>query len=129
MNNKSFLLSTLSGTITYFLLGWLFYGTLFPDLYPPCEQSKTSLIFIFLGGLFYVAIFSLIYTKWASVSTFKSGAFIGLILGFLYSLSMNFYIFSTKALDIEHFITDVLVATVSAAIMGGVVGLTIGKSE
>ena len=57
MNKKSFLLSTLTGTITYFLLGWLFYGILFPDLYPPSEQCQTSLVFIFLGGLFYVSIF------------------------------------------------------------------------
>lgn len=129
MNNKSFLLSTLTGTITYFLLGWLFYGILFPDLYPPSEQCQTSLVFIFLGGLFYVSIFSLIYTRWATISTFKTGALAGLVLGFLYSVSMNFYMFSSKTLDIEHFVTDVFVATISAAVMGGVVGLTIGKSS
>jgi len=38
MNNKPFLLSTLAGTIAYFLLGWLFYGILFKDLYP-AEQD------------------------------------------------------------------------------------------
>lgn len=129
MNNKSFLLSTLTGAVTYFLLGWLFYGILFPDLYPPSEQCKTSLVFIFLGGLFYTSVFSLIYTKGATISTFRSGALAGLVLGFLYSVSMNFYMFSTKALDIEHFITDVLVASISATVMGGVVGLTIGKSK
>ena len=129
MNKKSFLLSTLTGTITYFLLGWLFYGILFPDLYPPSEQCQTSLVFIFLGGLFYVSIFSLIYTRWATISTFGTGALAGLVLGFLYSVSMNFYMFSSKTLDIEHFVTDVFVATISAAVMGGVVGLTIGKSS
>lgn len=129
MNNKSFLLSTLTGTITYFLLGWLFYGILFPNLYPPSEQCQTSLVFIFLGGLFYVSVFSLIYTRWASISTFRTGALAGLVLGFLYSVSMNFYMFSSKTLDIEHFVTDVFVATISATVMGGVVGLTIGKSS
>lgn len=127
--NKSFLLSTLTGTITYFLLGWLFYGILFPDLYPPYEQCQTSLVFIFLGGLFYVSIFSLVYKRWATISTFGTGALTGLVLGFLYSVSMNFYMFSSKTLDIEHFVTDVFVATISAAVMGGVVGLSIGKSS
>ncbi|MEE3036983.1 MAG: hypothetical protein VX344_00965 [Bacteroidota bacterium] len=127
--NKSFLLSALTGTITYFLLGWLFYGILFPDLYLPYEQCQTSLVFIFLGGLFYVSIFSLVYTRWATISTFGTGALTGLVLGFLYSVSMNFYMFSSKTLDIEHFITDVFAATISAAVMGGVAGLTIGKSS
>ena len=127
--NKSFLLSTLTGTITYFLLGWLFYGILFPDLYPPYEQCQTSLVFIFLGGLFYVSIFSLVYKRWATISTFGTGALTGLVLGFLYSVSMNFYMFSSKTLDIEHFVTDVFAATISAAVMGGVAGLTIGKSS
>ena len=127
--NKSFLLSTLTGTITYFLLGWLFYGILFPDLYLPYEQCQTSLVFIFLGGLFYVSIFSLVYKRWATISTFGTGALTGLVLGFLYSVSMNFYMFSSKTLDIEHFVTDVFAATISAAVMGGVVGLTIGKSS
>ena len=73
--------------------------------------------------------FSLIYTRWATISTFGTGALAGLVLGFLYSVSMNFYMFSSKTLDIEHFVTDVFVATISAAVMGGVVGLTIGKSS
>ncbi len=129
MNYKSFLLSTLTGTIAYFLLGWLFYGILFTNLYPPSEECNNPLVFIFFGCLFYVSVFSLVYTRWATISTFGTGALAGLIIGFLYSTSMNFYMFSSRSLDLEHFITDVLVATISSAIMGGIVGLTIGKTK
>jgi len=85
--NKSIIYSTITGTIVYFLLGWLFYGILFTDLYPESD----SMLFIVLGALFYVLIFSIVYARWASISTLKSGATAGLILGLLYSLSMSFY--------------------------------------
>lgn len=124
--NKSIIYSTITGTIVYFLLGWLFYGILFTDLYPESD----SMLFIFLGCLFYVLIFSIVYARWASISTFKSGAMGGLLLGALYALSMNFFISSSYGqLDIERFITELFIAAVSTALMGGVVGLTIGKTK
>lgn len=126
MNNKSIFVSTITGTIVYFLLGWLFYGILFTELYPESD----SMLFIFLGCLFYVLIFSLIYACWASISTFKGGAKLGLILGVLNALSMNFFMSSSDGqLDVERFITDLIIAAISSAIMGGVVGLTIGKMK
>jgi hypothetical protein len=125
MNIKSILLSTITGTIVYFALGWLFYGILFTDLYP----EPNSMVFIFLGSLFYVFVFALIYGRWASISTFKSGAVAGLVLGLLYSLSMSFYMASSGTLDVERLITEAVINAVSAAIMGGVVGLTLGKTS
>jgi hypothetical protein len=47
MNIKSFTLSAIAGTIVYFLLGWLFYGTLFTEIYPTSGNEK-SLSFIFV---------------------------------------------------------------------------------
>ncbi len=127
MNNKSFFLSTIAGTIVYFLLGWLFYGILFTDLYPANQEE--SMLFIFLGCLFYVLVFSVIYNRWANISTFKTGAIAGVILGLLYSLSMRFFMASSVGLDTEGLITEAFIAVVSTGIMGGVVGLTIGKTK
>ena len=125
--NKSIIYSTITGTIVYFALGWLFYGILFTDLYPSNQEYSMQLVL--LGSLFYVLVFSLIYARWASISTFKSGAKVGLILGIVYAISMNSFYAASNGLNIEHFLTDVLIATVSTAIMGGVVALTIGKTK
>ena len=125
--NKSIIYSTITGTIVYFLLGWLFYGILFTDLYPSNQEYSMQLVL--LGSLFYVLVFSLIYARWAAISTFKSGAKVGLILGIVYAISMNSFYAASNGLKIEHFLTDVLIATVSTAIMGGVVALTIGKTK
>lgn len=124
--NKSLIISTITGTIVYFLLGWLFYGVLFTDLYPAPE----SMLFIVLGSLFYVLVFSYTYTRWANISTFKTGAIAGLILGLLLSFSMYFFMTASDGvLNLEHFVTEAFVSGVSTAIMGGVVGLTIGKAK
>ena len=126
--NKSIIYSTITGTIVYFLLGWLFYGILFTELYP--SEENQSMLYIFLKCLFYVLVFSIIFGKWASITTFKSGALAGALLGFLYAVSMNFFMSSSSCqLDIERFITDVIIATISSAIMGGVVAVTIGKTK
>lgn len=128
MNNKALFTSTLTGTIVYFLLGWLFYGILFKDLYP--SNAGESMLFIFLGCLFYALVFSLIYSRWAGVSTFKSGAVIGFILGTLYAISMSFFMVSSSGtLDTERFITEILIGMVTTGLMGGVIAWTIGKAK
>jgi hypothetical protein len=47
---KNLLFSGIAGTIVYFLLGWLVYRILFPDLVS--EGESTSLLYIFLVCLF-----------------------------------------------------------------------------
>jgi hypothetical protein len=42
---------------------------------------------------------------------------------------MSFYMASSGTLDVERLITEAVINAVSAAIMGGVVGLTLGKTS
>ena len=86
---KNLLFSGIAGTIVYFLLGWLFYGILFPDLVN--EGESTSLLYIFLGCLFYAFIYAVIFTRWANITNFKTGFNAGLVLGLLYALSWHFF--------------------------------------
>lgn len=67
---KNLLFSGIAGTIVYFLLGWLVYGILFPDLVS--EGESTSLLYIFLGCLFYAFIYAVIFTRWANITNFKT---------------------------------------------------------
>ena len=54
---KKLIFSGIAGAIVYFLLGWLVYGILFLDLVS--EGESTSLLYIFLGCLFYAFIMRL----------------------------------------------------------------------
>ena len=120
MNTKSFILSGIAGTVVSFLLGFLFYGFVFTDLHP--DGSEPCMLFIFLGCLFYAFAFALIYNRWANISTFNSGAKAGFLIGLLWTLSMNFFMYSSGTSLDSNFLLRVAIDAVSAAIMGGVIG-------
>ncbi|MDG1315123.1 MAG: hypothetical protein P8P29_06340 [Flavobacteriaceae bacterium] len=125
MNTKSFILSGIVGTLVSFLLGFLFYGLLFTDIHP--DDAEQCMVFISLGCLFYAFTFALIYNRWANISTFKTGAEAGFLIGLLWSLSMNFFIYSSGSSLDSNFLLLVAIDAVSATIMGGLIALVIGK--
>lgn len=127
MKAKSFTLSVLTGTIIYYLLGGLFYGLLFPDIYP--SEKLISPEFIFLGCLFYAIFYTYLLVKLTSVRSLKSGFSLGLILGFINAICMNFFMFSSKKLELDLFITDVLIGTISTGIMAAIIAITLLKTE
>jgi len=125
MNTKSFLLSGILGAIVYFLLGWLFYGVLFTELH---GDSDPCLWMIALGCLFMALLIALIYNRWANISTFSTGLKAGFVIGLFYSLSMCFFMYASKGIDTDFFIT-IAIETISIAILGGVVGAASGYFE
>lgn len=127
MNTKSFILSGIVGTIVSFLLGWLFYSFLFTDVYS--QDSEKSMLFIFLGCLFYAFTFALIFNRWAHISKFSTGAKAGFFIGLLWSLSMLFFMYASKHGIDSNFAVIAAVDSVSAAIMGGVIAVVIGKTK
>ena len=127
MNTKSFLMSGIAGTFVCFLLGWLFYGILFPEVYP--QNDEECMLFIFLGCLFYAFTFALIFNRWAQISTFSSGIKAGFLLGLLWSLSMSFFMYASKESIDSNFLILIAIDAVSAAIMGGIIALVIGKTK
>ena len=127
MNTKSFLLSGITGTIVSFLLGFLFYGYLFTDIHQ--DDAEPCMLFILLGCLFYAFAFALIYNRWANIRTFNSGAKAGFLIGLLLTLSMNFFMYSSESNIDSNFLLLVAIDAVSAAIIGGMIALVIGKIE
>ena len=125
MNTKSFIISGLAATIVYFLLGWLFYGMLFSDVYP--EGEGKNLDMIFYGCMFYAFLLALIFNKWTSINTFSTGLSAGLLIGLLNSISMNCFMYSSQAVDMNKMLTSIGIDTVMSAIIGGLIGLLIGK--
>jgi len=126
MNTKSFILSGIVGSIVSFLLGFLFYGLIFTDLHP--EGTESSMLFIFLGCLFYAFAFALIFSHWAQICTFNTWAKAGFFIGLLWSLSMIFFMNSSDGvLDYYNTVIMVAVDAISAAVMGGMIASVVGK--
>jgi len=80
---------------------------------------------IFLGCLFMSLLVSLIYNRWASITTFSTGLKAGFVIGLLYTLSMNFFMYSSKEIDTK-FIILLAIESIILAIVGGVVGYMCG---
>ena len=120
--NKNVLISGIAGTIVYYLLGWLVYGYLFTDM----TTGEESPLGIFLGCLFYMFIYAVIFVRWAHVTNFKAGFRGGLTLGLLYALSWHSFTYSGDIAYVD-VIKDVLVGALMTAIGAGAIGFVHGK--
>lgn len=129
MNTKNLLLSGIVGAIVNFFLGWLFYGIIFKDAFPQPDPGAQAMLMIFLGCLTGSLFIAYIFTKWAQISTastgFKAGAIIGLFMG----LQFNFFNLMDASNSIQTAALDVVITIVLVAIVGGVIGATLGKLE
>jgi uncharacterized membrane protein len=129
MKTKNFLMSGLAGGITYFLLGWLFYGMLLVDVIPqPPEQGAEHMFLIFLGSITFGLFLAYIYTKWALISTAATGAQAGAVIGIFLGLFWNFFNAAMSATpDYQNFAIDVVVTVIMSAVTGAIVALVNGK--
>jgi hypothetical protein len=127
MNVKNLLVSGVVGGIINFLLGWVFYGMLFNDIYP--EGEDMNLVFTFLGCLTFGLFIAFIFIKWAGITIPITGMKAGAIIGFFTSLSMNFFMYSNKPVNYQNIILDVAISIVIGALVGAGVAFTLGKMK
>lgn len=121
MNSKKIFTAGLAATIIYFLLGWLFYGILFTDIYQ--TSGEQNLLFVFLGCLVFSYLLAYILIHWANVKSLIGGLKAGLIIGLANGLYMNFFMYSTQELNINSFSYDVAINTIIAGVSGAIIGL------
>ena len=130
------LLATLAGGIVAFFGGWLIYGML---LDPYFQGQTTEAGFavmkdppeiwaIAVGNLIYSFLLSLIFSRWASISTLKTGAIAGAVIGGLFALSNGFmwHAFANMSKSMATIAVDALGAAVLGALIGGAIGWTLG---
>ncbi len=127
MKTKNFLISGVVAGLVDFLLGWLFYGIVFPDLYP--HQGEPDVVFIFLGCLAFGFLLAYVFTAVASIVSAKEGLKVGAIFGFLYAVSSNFFMYSSLEPNYQNMAIDVVIGIVMTAVMGAVIGLINGKMK
>jgi len=127
MNVKNLLVSGIVGGIVNFLLGWLFYGILFNDIYP--EGEDMNLVFTFLGCLTFGLFIAFIFTKWAGIKAPLTGMKAGAVVGFFTSLSMNFFMYSNMPVNYQNIVLDVVISIVIGSLVGASVALILGKMK
>lgn len=121
MNTKSFLVSGFIAFLINFLLGALFYGFIFTDLYP--TGGEENMLFIALGCLFYGFLLAYVLTSIASIKNIAQGFRIGAVFGLLNGLSMNFFMYASLEPNYQNIVIDAIVSMVMVGIMGSVIAL------
>lgn len=138
MNYRKTLIAGLAGAIVAFFLGWLVWGIAFADFFDSHSGSATGVsrgddmlwVPMILGHLAYGLLFAVIYGRWAQITTFWSGAKAGAVIGFLIVTAHDLMNYGMSNLaDLTATIVDILLATVIAAITGGVVGWMLGRGK
>jgi hypothetical protein len=139
MASNKFLIGTLVGGITFFLLGYLIYGMALSGFFMKhsvaaagAMKTMDQIVWwaLILGNLASAALLSYIFLKLGNISSFGGGARTGAAIGFFIALSMDLIRFATEnSLDMTGTLTDVLVGTVMTAIAGGVIGVVLGMGK
>ena len=137
MNNK-ILIGGLIGGIAAFLLGWVIYGMALQGVMEAntTEAAKSTMRAeedmvwwaMILGNLALGFLFALIYGRWANISTFKTGAIAGAVIGLLWGLSFDLMMYSMSTLyTLTGVAIDVIAFAVMCALVGGIVAWWLGR--
>jgi hypothetical protein len=139
MNTNKILLAGLVGGVVAFILGFLAYGVLLVDFFESNVGSASGVaremddmqwVPMILGHLSLGFLFSVIYGRWANISTFTTGAKAGAVIGFLMDFGINMINYgSTNISTLNGTIADVVVTTIMMALIGGVVAWVLGRGK
>jgi hypothetical protein len=137
MNIQKFLIGTVVGGVSLFLLGYLFYGVALADFFSRntasgAMKSMNDIVWwaLILGNLATGALLTYIFLKIGNINSFGSGIRTGAAIGFLMNLGLDLIGYATaNALDRRGAAADVVVGTVMAAIAGGLIAASLGMGK
>jgi hypothetical protein len=125
MNLKKFFISSFAGFVAYFMLGWVFYGKLFPELHP--HSAETNMMYIALGCLFFAFMLGYILNHCCPKTNWMTGLTIGAIASAFSALSMLFFMYSNMPFDSTMFCKELIVSVVSGGLTGATIAFVNGK--
>lgn len=134
--NTKVLLATLAGAVVTFLSGWALYGMAFKSFFDANTVEGAASVMrgdsmilwaIFVGCVAWSLLLALIYSRWAGIATFKSGAIAGAWVMFLVALGADF--FSYAGMNVSTMtaaLVDPIINAVQGVLAGGVIGWVLG---
>ncbi len=135
MDIKRFIIGTVVGAITLYILGYLIFDLAFAEFYAANAGSATGVVrdnqvvwAVALGTLSYAALLTLAIGTFAGSATIVDGLKIGVIVGFLlwFTVDFIFYgIFNISNLTLTF--VDPLLELIRAGITGAVIAAVLGQ--
>lgn len=134
MNYKAITLAALAGAATLFVMGYLVYGIGGVANYmfdgPGSSSMKTdpSMGVIGLLELSTALLISIVYSHWATIKTFMTGAKNGLWMGALLALIVMLdYFAMTDVTSVQGVLIYMVTHALVVGLAAGVIGLVLGK--
>jgi hypothetical protein len=130
---KTKILAVLGGTVALFGLGYLIYVVLgFNGQNGAAAESVftgLNLPAIILMEVLYAALVTIIFSRWAQIKTFATGAQAGLIIGAFIGCCTSLELFATTTdlVDMSGVILTAVTFGVRFAVAGGVIGWFLGR--
>ena len=132
MKNKVIIASVLSGIASY-LTGFVTYVLLFGEFfknnmnYGELAKNPPEQWAIFVSNIVLGFFFIIIFDRWASISTFKSGLIAGAWMGLLLGVAINVMNFGLNSAEtMQAHIVGAILWGIIAAVGGGVGGWVLG---
>lgn len=137
MKAKNSIIATLVGTVSLFLLGWIFYGMLLMDFNMKNAGSATGVMreesemvwwALILGNVVQAYFLVYIFERWENVNSFVSGLKGGAVIGFLLGLGFNLVMYATSnMMNLTAALVDPFVSMAMMGITGGLIGIILGR--
>lgn len=131
---KNNVLAVLGGTIALFGLGYLIYVVLGYHALngsglEAIAAEEINLPMIILMEVLYATLITMIFSKWAQIKTFSTGAKAGLIIGLFLGALPTLEMFATtnNLTDLTGVAIGAVTFGIRFAIAGGIIGLLLGK--
>lgn len=133
MDIKKLLIGGFAGGITFFLLGWLFYGILLMDFMTAnsgasgnVSRPEPDFMYLLIGNLAIGFLIAYIFIK-AGVNSLTAGILTGAVIGLLMAVGYDCMIYATTTtMSKTGMAADVAASTVMMAIAGGIIAILIG---
>ncbi len=135
MGNNKIIISGLVGGVVAFFVGYLIWGIALAQFAVDYAGTATGVgkeapdfWAIILGSLASGFLISTIFGRWANISTWKTGATAGALIGFLVGAHVNFIEYgSSNIVTLPLVFADIVGYVVMFVIVGAVVGVMLGR--
>lgn len=135
--NIKVLLAALVGSVVLFLSGWVLYGMVFKSFFDANTVEGAAAVMrgdenmhlwaVFTAGIAWNLLLALVFSRYASISTFMGGAKTGAWLFLLIALGADLYSFAMLNIStLTATLVDPVINAVQGMLCGGAVGWALG---
>jgi hypothetical protein len=137
MSTNRFVMATLAGGITVFVMGYLIYGLATASFFAANQGSAIGVmketpdfLYLGLGQLVFGALLAVVIGKWARVSGAGAGLQIGAVLGLLFGFGIDLTLYGVDNIStLTATLVDPFLVAIQMACGGAVVGAVLGRRE